>query len=369
MKARKVWHVISNRWYSAITAYAINAAKALELCDYQCIFSPLRNSPGEAKAIECQLDTLSFLSFGIRNIGAFINTFKSISPEFIILYGGQEEFLCKFLPRNSNLKIIRFQGCALKSKSFKFPRLFAFSHAHLSCLISPSEKLSASINSLGKTPQVSTIQLGIDTRQFQPHPKARPFDRTRRAEILIFGRLDPVKGHAEFIKIFSKLLKIWEPTTKLPLPCLHVVGLPANITRSQLEREVKGNMLSLGKDVIITCSKVADPSLLLSNASLGAVPSLDSEEICRVAQEFLLCGTPVFVSGAGALEEVLFEGAGESYKDKPDADIVLQLKKLLEKSMTETLISRELRATLAKRLFSLNSMGLNLNNLLEKLTQ
>ena len=363
MKAKKIWHLVSNRWYSAITAYAINAAKALEMQGHHCIFSALKNSPGEKKAIENSLETVSFSNFSIRQLFNFIEIFKSIKPQVIILYGGPEEFLSKFLPKTADLKICRFQGDAIKSRSFKFPKLFSISHSHTDVFVSPSQRITETFKPFKKISPVLTIPLGIDTSKFHPHPKANPFGRSKRPMILIFGRLDPIKGHTQFIKLFEQVLRLWDSSIipGLPLPCLHIVGLPANTTKDQLEREVKLNELRIGEDVIINCSKVDDPALLLSNACLGVVPSLGSEEICRVAQEFLLCGTPVLVSGVGSLEEVLFVGAGESYRGKPSPEIVIQLKKLIEKSMTEQSISRDLRASLAKRLFSLQSMGLKLS--------
>ncbi|NRA44312.1 MAG: glycosyltransferase family 4 protein [Oligoflexales bacterium] len=364
MKAKKIWHLISNRWFSAITAYAINAAKALEIHGHQCVFSPIKNTPGEVKALENNLNTISFPGFGLPQFIRFLSLFRSIKPDVIILYGGPEEFLCKFLPKNSSVIILRFQGNALRSKSQKSPWLFEYSHKHIDLLLCPSKRISHAFKGFKNLPPVSTVSLGVDTGVFKPHPQANPFNHSKRPEVLIFGRLDPIKGHKEFISIFAQFLRKWPPTKdpKLPVPCLHIVGLPANISQDQLERDVKTHELKLGEDVLVTCHKVDDPALLLSNACLGVVPSLGSEEICRVAQEFLLCGTPVFVSGVGALEEVLFVGAGESYKGKSKSDVALQLQKLIEKSITETSISRDLRASMAKNLFSLHSMGARLIN-------
>ncbi|MFK7823359.1 MAG: glycosyltransferase family 4 protein [Oligoflexales bacterium] len=371
MKAKKIWHLISNRWYSAITAYAINATKALEIHGHQCVFSPLKNSPGEKKAIAQNLKTLSFSSFKYAQLFNFLYHFKSIKPDVIIVYGGPEEFLCKFLPKKKNLMIFRFQGDAIKSRSLNFPWIFYFSHRHIDLLLSPSNRISKTFEHFKKIPKVLTLNLGIDTKLFKPHPAADPFERSKRPVILIFGRLDPIKGHIEFIKLFRQLLKMWDPAMIMHqlLPRLKIVGLPANTSKDQLEREVKLNELRLGEDVIINCNKIDDPTLLLSNASLGAIPSLGSEEICRVAQEFLLCGTPIFVSGVGALNEVLFMGAGESYKGKSSPEVVLQLKNLLEKSISETNIARDLRASLAKSFFSLHSMGSKLGEAIFTLPQ
>lgn len=43
----------------------------------------------------------------------------------------------------------------------------------------------------------------------------------------------------------------------------------------------------------------------MRRAHFGVVPSFDSEVICRVAVEFMQLGTPVLVSDAGALPEIV----------------------------------------------------------------
>ena len=51
MVSRIVWHLVSNRWNSAVTEFAISAARALEGLGYQNIISPKNQSPAHNLAL------------------------------------------------------------------------------------------------------------------------------------------------------------------------------------------------------------------------------------------------------------------------------------------------------------------------------
>ena len=91
----------------------------------------------------------------------------------------------------------------------------------------------------------------------------------------------------------------------------------------------------MGEEVCLTSTRVENISELINSSMLGVIPSLWSEDICRVAQEFLLCGVPVFVSGVGALEDCLFSGAGVSYKNQPIGNTAKMLHGFIVKTIRE----------------------------------
>jgi glycosyltransferase involved in cell wall biosynthesis len=147
-------------------------------------------------------------------------------------------------------------------------------------------------------------------------------------------------------------------------PCLHIVGEPANLQSSQLIALAAGQGLVLGKDFRLTDTRVADVPSLLSRAALGLVPSIGSESICRVAAEFLLCGTPIAVSGVGSLEDMLFEGAGLSYRGLKDEDAAKLIQELTLTSLSEGEEAKRRRALRARETCSLAKMGQRLSQIL-----
>ncbi|MDB2447496.1 glycosyltransferase, partial [bacterium] len=180
-------------------------------------------------------------------------------------------------------------------------------------------------------------------------------------KILIFGRLDPVKGHERFFQIFREFRKLNPEST-----CrLLVFGREENISFEDLEELAAKNEIS--DYVSFKSGTIENLSNELASVDIGVVSSLGSEIICRVAHEFLMCGTKVLVSGAGATNEVLKDKIfGASYKNCSDQKAAEQLDVLL--SETETVETKLARSKKAREYFSLQSMSSELELFLEDLS-
>ena len=227
-------------------------------------------------------------------------------------------------------------------------------------ILTPGRWLAEEVAPLCPGRPVRFVRLGCDTALWRP--ARRRWRLPERPEIVVLGRLDPVKGHARMMRLMALLLREWPGD--LPRPLLHIVGEPANLSVTHLEDLARREGLAPGADVRLTARRVADLPSLLSAAALGVVPSTGSEIICRVAQEFLLCGTPVAVSGAGSLDEVLFEDAGASFRSLDDSGAAALLGAWLRRSLNEGPEERERRAGRARTLFSLETMGRELDEAL-----
>lgn len=353
MTNRVVWHLISNRWNSAITEYALSAAGALEAVGFHSVFSPLRGSPAETRAREDKLETLPLDDFSPLSVFQVRRLARQIRPDKVILYGGPETFLARFIDGSAGK--IRFYGQDAKAKNVRFSRFFECSIAHLEALLAPNRSVFHQIRSLAPRKVIKEIVLGL---------RSRPaiLDEKRNNEIVILGRLDPVKGHERAIRIFSRLLQILP--TNSPRPCLHVIGEPANLSEEFIQSCAKRYGLERERDFRLSAVRVLSVSELMTRAAVGWISSLGSEHICRVAEEFLLLGTPVYVSGAGATEEVLFEGAGESYRGSSEEAAARKLLGLFHRSVGESPAERLQRVKRARERFSLEVMGRRLAELI-----
>ncbi len=367
----RLWHISSNRWNSAITEYALSSARSLAKRGFKSTFSPLKGSPAEKRAQEYGLDTRSISSFSITKWKALKGLAQDIRPDIIFTYGGPETSLAQLLSMTSQNKkavIVRFRGQDVDSSPFLSKWRFGWSHRIVDLVISPSPTLTKKIEQTFLKCPVKTVVLGCDESVFSPaHTKAPLNLSINRPDIIILGRLDPVKGHENAIEFMRGLLKKW-PQEIAKKPRLHIIGEPANLSKETLIRWVKQNELCLGDDVILTSERVSNIASYLSKAVFGFIPSTGSEIICRVAHEFLLCGTPIVVSGVGSLDDAISDHAGHGYSYKSltfDETIDLLVKASLQYITESEDVHRE-RAAIAKSLFSLEAMGKNLEKCLEE---
>jgi glycosyltransferase involved in cell wall biosynthesis len=126
--------------------------------------------------------------------------------------------------------------------------------------------------------------------------------------------------------------------------------------------------LQYGTDLRITEERISDVASMMSSATLGIVSSLGSEIICRVAEEFLLCGTPVVTSDVGSLTEVFKdESFGAPYELSQMDQAANVLRTWIDRSWNESEGDKMSRAHEAKAYFSLETMGQRLNHLLSSL--
>ncbi len=348
MSKKKVWHLISNRWNSAITEYALSSARSLAEVGVENLFSPLVNSPAEKRAKQYGLQVSSFKGFSAKDVGKYREIFKTFNPDAVFTYGGPETFLTRFTP--SKGKNFRFRGNEV-STSFLSSLNQRLSHTHVEKIIVPGSSLLRDCRKIFGDERVASIILGCSSAEYSPNLAARKKDRPR---LMIFGRFDPVKGHKEFMQIFRGVLDIWPKNA--PLPQLIIAGEPANVSVTDLTEAAQKT--GLNEDlVVVRAGRFPDVAEMMSSVSVGVVSSLGSEQICRVAEEFLLCGTAVVVSGVGSLDDVLFESAGFSFGGRTESEAATKLVHLLLRTHQETDQMRLERAKIAGDHFSFSTMG------------
>jgi len=173
---------------------------------------------------------------------------------------------------------------------------------------------------------------------------------------LIFGRLDPIKGHREFLPIFKDLVQMAE-TFGDPIPRLKIVGMPANLSPEQIRVEARRLNLS-DLDVVIHCERVENVAEMMAQCSLGFVSSIGSEVICRVAHEFLLCGTPVVTTDVGSLPEVFVDKSFGTYYERANPkDASSRIYQWLRVAHCEANTKRQIRSKVAQSIFSIEKMA------------
>lgn len=358
MSGLRILHWSSIRWNSAIAEYALSAARSLRDRGHETRMVVLDGAPLLTRATAHQLQTTSLPSFALTQIlraRAIIDEFK---PDVMITYGGPETILAG-LANTAKVPLFRVRGYAAEP-SFFSGLTHDLGQWGVSGMITPSQRLAETLAGISKI-KTASVPLGIDTVKYQGHPVDHA---GRRPSLVIFGRFDPVKGHHDFMRRFRLILNQWQSDDK---PILKIVGEPANISVRHLEEFAAQEGLVWGEDVVVHAGRLDDVPRLLSEATVGVVSSVGSEIICRVAEEFLCCGTPVFVSGVGSLPEVLIdESMGLSYEGLDAATAAEKMKRKLEVYRVETARERENRGVAARAAFSLAAMGLRLEEFISQ---
>lgn len=332
-----IWHLCSNRWNSAITEYALRSAQALKIRGFHSSLSAMPGSHCERRAQEYGVAAPSF-RFKPLDIFKLRAHARKIQPAAIICYGGPETFLARFL----NVPVIRFRGQDSDLTEELSARELKRNLGHCVGILTPAKKIQSRFEKVLPALKIESVTLGLDGKKFYPQPIAR-----KRPTLLIVGRLDPIKGHAQFLRLFKDLLE----RKPEPQPFLQIIGERSNVSPEELHKLSAELGLWPDKDYEIIDKRVEDLPKRMAGAALGVIPSLGSEVIGRVTEEFLLSGVPVLISDVGALKELLVE---------PDFGEVLSLESLerwLSKAQKETFDDRIDRSEKAKDLYSLEAMG------------
>ncbi len=344
-----VWHLCSNRWYSAVTGYALTVARVLDQAGFVNVFSSLPTSPGHAHAKKLGLWTEPMKDFGLFGLRQYQALSRQIKPDYLIVYGGPEATLVSLGRRFPGCKVIRFRG--QDSDDIPTVKHLLARVQSTDAVLTPSLKLAAYWRGVVRCP-VGSVAFGADEHEFFPEPWQR--ERSDRPVFLIVGRLDPIKGHREFLPLFAKIIADW-PVGE-PKPVLKIVGQQANLSAEEILNTAMALGLRIGLDIEVVSSRISNMREMMNQARLGVITSLGSEAICRVGAEFLLCGTPLLVSSAGALSELLFDGAGLNYTTEEYQTLV----RFCLDRCHDSFDDRSLRASRARARFSLTSMQTNL---------
>ena len=140
--------------------------------------------------------------------------------------------------------------------------------------------------------RIVTILQGVELPPAAPMPTGPP-------RVAMVGRLDPVKGHADFLAAAALILPRY-PQTRFT-----IAGRPETIARSDLQRQARD--LGLGNAVEIT-GHLDDIAALHRLAGIGVVASTGSEAVSRVTLEWLAAGRPVVATSVGGIPELVDDG-------------------------------------------------------------
>lgn len=287
MKKRlKILNLIDIPWYSGATEYAISQAEALARYGYEIYFALPKINPAftritrsfktieisQRKEIPNPLELARILRFIRQNKIDIINahTGRMQTLTFIISL---------FLPV---VKIVRTKADAKDIK--RTP-----TYSKLNAVICGSRYIERMYTNKGiKVPLIKTIYLSSKPITPKPLPPL-PY------KITIIGRLDPVKGHYNFIKAASEILKKRSDIRFI------IAGKEENIKWSDLKKEIPNEF----ENYFNYLGWVDDVYDIMASSHIGVISSISSEAVSRVAIEWLNSARMVISSDVGCLGEII----------------------------------------------------------------
>lgn len=120
-----------------------------------------------------------------------------------------------------------------------------------------------------------------------------------RPVIGMVARLDPVKGHAWFLKAAKLVLQ------KHSIAKFRFAGKPENVSIEELKLAAAEEGIEKSVEFL---GRVPDAAAFMASCDIGAIASIGSEAISRVAIEWLGAGKPVASTSVGSLPEIVTEG-------------------------------------------------------------
>ncbi|MEO2069394.1 MAG: glycosyltransferase [Desulfurobacteriaceae bacterium] len=296
--------VLDERWHSALTDLGIKVAKILK-GSVAC--AVLKGYPAEK---EVKSLGLSFFyiedprkSLPFKPFFSLKRVLEEFNPDIVITIRGDELLFASLLKKKLGFKLFRIHG---EAKGIRDTVLNRFLHEKFvdGVILSSKQLLNNVVINIPKV----FVHGAVDTEKFRFSKSGR--ERIRKelkveSSILlgIVGRLDPVKGHALFLKSLSILLKKGLDVKGL------VVGEEKNIKLSELKGLAES--LKISDKVIFIPEKRKDIVDIMSAVDIGVVSSIGSEMIARVPLEFMACGRPIIVTNVGVLPEIVKKEFGE----------------------------------------------------------
>ncbi|MCX5788323.1 MAG: glycosyltransferase family 4 protein, partial [Elusimicrobia bacterium] len=160
--------------------------------------------------------------------------------------------------------------------------------------IAPTNVILAQFKKLypGISCPAATVYPGIEGTEAAPEPDGPP-------RVGIIGRLDPVKGHADFLRAAALV------AMQFPQARFLIAGREENVRRAQLEA-LLSNVGLRGRCELL--GHVPDALAFIRSCHVGVVASTGSEAVSRAAIEWMSAGRPVVATAVGCLPEFIESG-------------------------------------------------------------
>lgn len=294
----KILHLIDIPWWSGLSSYALESAKAQKDAGHRVLFLSEFNSLPTTKARKHKIPVAGW--GGRKLVGTILNFFIlpfyifKFLPQRLIAHTGTTHTLAIFWGWLFQIPVLRTRSSAQMMKRGMFSHWtsrrtwkFVLASQHLKTLL----LYEYEPKSVVLYPPVTIPKLNQDSR---------PDSQNIRLGIL--ARLDPVKGHKYLIEAVSEVQK------EFPNIELSLAGSEENIRWHQLSKKAK----ECGVNRIVYNGFLTKQQVFnwMRSCDIGIIASTHSEEVSRALMEWMALGKPVVATRVGSISEILGNSSG-----------------------------------------------------------
>ena len=342
----RILNLIDIPWNSGLASYAFDQARALKAAGHAVYFacpdgSAAREFAGREGFVYFPLPDRKepFLRL------PFLKLKKILAVEridIISAHTGKTQTLAFLLSFFSAKKT-----AVIRTKADARPPSKNFSFMKVSKIIAASDFIRKGYLKLGFAPEkIERIYQGIHLPAVTAKKQGPPY------RIGILGRLDPVKGHADFLRAAALLRKKRDDLEFM------IAGYESGIKYPQL-RAFAHDLGLTGK--VSFLGRVAKPAAFMAGCDIGVIASAGSEAVSRAALEWLAASRPVIATAVGSLGEFIEpeflvppsnpEALAEKIEDILKVPHALQSTGALNRQKAENMFSFERFAKATERIF------------------
>lgn len=298
------------RWFNVGAWYAVNVAKGLKEFGNDVLFVGKGDLPPvrEAKKAGLKVDnSLSFtVSSFLSDVIKFLKLLELFPADIVNSHraeGMNISIAANMLRGGNSPKIIRTRVEIRHPKVNIFNR---WAYRRIDGIITPWEEGRKRVVEDMHFPDEKVLLLpgGIDTDKFRPDLSGINFRRELGiGEDVplagVVGRLDPVKGHDDFITCAKYVLQAVEDAHFV------IIGEEANIKVDELKALAQKEGVTERMHFV---GRREDIERCICALDVGVVSSIGSEALSRVALEYMACGLPTVATRVGGLPYLVEDG-------------------------------------------------------------
>jgi glycosyltransferase involved in cell wall biosynthesis len=295
----KILHIAISRGWHAQVANAFLAIKHQDTIGHAIHVVTLKNSTLQNNIKNCKFSGIVHTIKNHDSPYLPILLFKIIKKndyDAIHIHGTNGKFalLVALIMSGKKISVV----CSVRDKLSEHDKMFHFSWRHISSIIVPNDLVKRRMGSgfLGRN-NVVIIPPPVDSGHFKPNSGRM----NEQVTVGMFARFDVVKDYPVFFRACA--------IVRSHIPDFRIVVAGKNF---EAHCHVLDSMLvDHGlRDITQVLANPVDVAEEISRIDIGVVASNGSEELSRVALEYMACSVAVVATDVGCLPELITEDVG-----------------------------------------------------------